>query len=223
MHPNTAFRRAPQQAALDLARRRGFGILSINGPDGPLLAHVPFLLDAGGGTLDLHLVRSNPVLRALPAPAVLAVSGPDGYVSPDWYGIADQVPTWNYVAVHLRGHLDALPQTAMRDMLDRQSASFERRLAGKPPWMPAKMTPDVLDRMLRQIVPCRLAVTAIDSTYKLGQNKPDAVRARAAAAIADGFGQDLDDLARLMREPPSDTPPSGTPHPHPQPKSEPSA
>ena len=28
--------------------------------------------------------------------------GPDHYISPDWYRAADQVPTWNDVAVHLR-------------------------------------------------------------------------------------------------------------------------
>jgi len=54
-----------------------------------------------------HLVRSNPIaqcLRAGERKAVLAVSGPDAYVSPDWYArMPDQVPTWNYVAVHLRG------------------------------------------------------------------------------------------------------------------------
>ena len=33
----------------------------------------------------------------------LIVEGPEGYISPDWYGVADQVPTWNYVAVHLVG------------------------------------------------------------------------------------------------------------------------
>jgi transcriptional regulator len=34
----------------------------------------------------------------------IIVSGPDGYVSPDWYEMKDQVPTWNYVTVHLKGN-----------------------------------------------------------------------------------------------------------------------
>nr|WP_306455455.1 FMN-binding negative transcriptional regulator [Jannaschia rubra] len=68
----------------------------------------------------------------------------------------DQLPTWNYVAVHLRGTLTCLPDTAMRDMLDRQSADMEKRLCPKTPWTPAKTTPEVRDRMMRRILPFRL-------------------------------------------------------------------
>lgn len=74
----------------------------------PFLSHVPFLLSGDGSEARLHLVRSTPITRALltaPRAARIAVSGPDGYISPDWYGLADQVPTWNYVAVHLTARL----------------------------------------------------------------------------------------------------------------------
>ena len=94
MHPNPAFRQTPAERSLTFARARGFGILTVNGAAGPLLAHVPFLISADGTWADLHLARSNAVARSdLPAPAVIAVSGPDAYISPDWYGLDDQVPT----------------------------------------------------------------------------------------------------------------------------------
>jgi transcriptional regulator len=201
MHPNPAFRQTPEARNAGFARDRAFGILALNGPDGPLLAHVPFLLSDDAATADLHLVRSNPAARALstPQPAVIAVSGPDSYVSPDWYGVADQVPTWNYVAVHLRGTLALLPEDDMRDMLDRQSAHFETQLRPKTPWTADKMPPDLLERMMRQIVPARMTVTAIDGTWKLNQNKPDAVRIRAAGQVAGShLGTDTALLAALM-------------------------
>lgn len=197
MHPNPAFRRTETQVALAHARSRGFGTLAINAEGGPRLAHVPFLLSDDGAQVDIHIVRSNPILRDLPAEAVLAVVGPEGYVSPDWYGLPDQVPTWNYVAVHLRGPLRRLDQDEMRDMLDRQSAHFEAALAPKPPWTTGKMTPEVLDRMMRQIAPCRLEVATVESTFKLNQNKPDAARLSAADHVADPA------LAALMRDPPA--------------------
>ena len=206
MHPNPIFRQAKSQQNLGFARDRAFGILSVNGPDGPLLAHIPFLLNATGSHADLHLVRSNPIIRALadPQKAVIAISGPDGYISPDWYGIADQVPTWNYIAVHLRGTLELLPEAEMRDMLDRQSAHFEDQLKPKTPWKTAKMTPDVRDRMMRQILPCRMVITAVDGTWKLGQNKPDGVRERAAGQVQTGhIGADTALLAALMLAPPT--------------------
>ena len=95
MHPNPAFRKESDTRNLTFARARGFGLLGVNDDAGPLLSHVPFLLNDDGSTADLHLVRSNPIARREDGPAVLAVTGPDGYVSPDWYGVEDQVPTWN--------------------------------------------------------------------------------------------------------------------------------
>ncbi len=205
MHPNPIYRTAEHAQNAGFARDRGFGTLAINGENGPLLAHIPFLLNDEATSLDLHLVRSNSIARALttPQPAVIAVSGPDSYISPDWYGVTDQVPTWNYIAVHLRGKLELLPQDTMRDMLDRQSGHFEALLDPKPRWKTAKMTPEVLDRMMRQIVPCRMTVTAIDGTWKMNQNKPDDVRLRAADHVAAyGQGSEVALLAGLMRTPP---------------------
>ena len=206
MHPNPAFRKASPEANLEFARRRGFGILSINGAAGPLAAHVPFLLAADGGSLDLHLARSNPIARAdLPAAALLAVSGPDSYVSPDWYGLEDQVPTWNYVAVHLRGRLEPLPPEVLRSHADALSARFEGELLPKTPWTSAKMSDGAMERMMRMILPFRLTIESIDGTWKLNQNKPEAARQGAAAGIASVAGPSPgEELAALMRALPSD-------------------
>ena len=202
MHPNPIYHTADAQRNLGFARERGFGVVATNGEDGPLLAHVPFLLNDAGDMAELHLVRSNPIARALKEPMTvkIAVSGPDTYISPDWYGVPDQVPTWNYVAVHLTGVLELRPQDELRNLLDRQSAFYEDRLLPKPPWKTAKMTGDVLEKMMRQIVPCRMRITGVDGTWKLNQNKPDAVRLSAADHVAGyGFGTETAVIAALMR------------------------
>lgn len=202
MHPNPIFRQTSAQAALDIARDRAFGMLCVSADPVPLLAHVPFLLSEDGGSADLHLVRSNPICRS-PGPARLAITGPDGYVSPDWYGIDDQVPTWNYVAVHLTGRLEALDPAGLPEMLARQSAFFEARLAPKPAWSMDKIRDGTLRRFLRMILPFRLHVEDVQSTVKLGQNKDDAVRLGAADRMGDGFGSEIAALAALMRDPPA--------------------
>lgn len=191
MHPNPAFRQSPREQNLAFARARGFGILSVNGPEGPLAAHVPFLLNDDASFAELHLARSNPIARAgLPAPALLAVSGPDAYISPDWYGpheqVPDQVPTWNYVAVHLRGTLEPLPEEALRPHVDALSAEHESRIADKRPWTSAKMTEGAMPRMMRIILPFRFHVLAVEGTWKLNQNKAAEIRGRAAEALARG-------------------------------------
>ena len=203
MHPNPAFRQTDLAQNITFAKDRGFGILTVNGELGPLASHIPFRLADDGQSAELHLVRSNPILRLLdqPQPALIAVSGPDGYISPDWYGVVDQVPTWNYVAVHLRGQLEVLPHAEMRAHLDLLSEQFETRLAPKTPWRTDKMTPEVLDRMMRAIMPCRLMIADVQGTWKLNQNKEPEARLAAARQIAQGqIGQDTNLLAALMQE-----------------------
>ena len=202
MHPNPIYRQTSRARNIAFARARAFGMLALNGDEAPLVSHVPFELSADGTVARLHLVSSTTIARMLTAsrPGMIAVQGPDGYISPDWYGLPDQVPTWNYVAVHLRGRLEPLDHGEMRAMLDRQSAGYETRLAPKTPWKTDKMTPEVLDRMMRQILPFRLTVERVDGTWKLGQNKPAAARRAAAAQISGGVGHELDRLGRLMDE-----------------------
>ncbi|MFY0308495.1 FMN-binding negative transcriptional regulator [Leisingera sp. D0M16] len=205
MHPNPVFHDADTAQNLGFARERAFGVLAVSTEGAPLISHVPFLISEDGIWADLHLVRSNPIVRALKEvrQAKLAVTGPDGYVSPDWYGVPDQVPTWNYVAVHLTGELELRPDAELRGLLDRQAAFYEARLAPKPPWTTGKMDAEALARMMRMIVPARMRITGVDGTWKLSQNKPEAARDAAAEMIAGGIGAELEELAALMRRVPA--------------------
>lgn len=209
MHPNPTFRNAETAESLAFARERSFGTLAMNADPAPLLAHVPFLLNEHADQADLHLVRSNPIARALrdgPSTVKLSVTGADSYISPDWYLIDDQVPTWNYIAVHFVGHLELQPVETLRDVLDRQTALFEQRLLPKPPWAAKKMTPEILDKMMRAIVPVRLHIEDMQSTWKLGQNKTDDARVAAAHEVAKhGIGSETQTLAAWMQKPPSNS------------------
>ncbi len=207
MHPNPAFRQTPAERNLAFAREQGFGVLIVSVAAGPLAAHVPFLLSPNGAFAECHLARSNPIARlTLPSSALMIVAGPDAYISPDWYGtpgqIPDQVPTWNYIAVHLRGRLEALPEAALEPHLDALSAEHEGRLSPKRPWTKAKMSPPAMPRMMRAILPFRLTIETVEGTWKLSQNKPAEVRIRVGEVLSrqpGGGGNAL--LGKLMSQP----------------------
>ncbi|MEL6678737.1 MAG: FMN-binding negative transcriptional regulator [Pseudomonadota bacterium] len=200
MHSNPAFRKADRAQNIAFAAERGFGMLTVGGAEGPLASHVPFLLR--GDLVEMHLTRSNPILRCGGASALMAVVGPDGYVSPDWYGAPEQVPTWNYVAVHLRGRLEVLDPAALRPHLERLSARFEGAL-DKCPWTMAKMTEEGVARMMRMIVPVALHVEDVQGTWKLNQNKDDGARLGASKAMPGSVGSEPGALAALMAKPPA--------------------
>jgi transcriptional regulator len=120
------------------------------------------------------------------------------------------VPTWNYIAVHLRGRLEPVPGDALHGHLDRLSADFETRLAPKRPWTSAKMGPGVMDRMMRGILPFRLVIEDVQGTWKLGQNKtPDQQAGAAQGIMLAGIGQESGLIADAMaaqaagRQPPA--------------------
>jgi transcriptional regulator len=197
MHSNPAFHDHSDAENLAFAAQRGFGTLMVNGADGPLASHVPFLIE--GAQITLHLTRSNPICRAgIDQPALLAVTGPDGYISPDWYGADDQVPTWNYVAVHIRGVLSPLPPESLHEHLVTLSARFESDLAPKKPWTIDKMSDGVMDRMMRMILPYRMTIASVDGTWKLNQNKPESQRMGAADALEQHGAAALATLMRAI-------------------------
>jgi transcriptional regulator len=173
MYVPPAFKAGPE-AACELLHERGFGTLVAFDGTRPVAAHVPFLFvpSAPHGRVELHVARANPIHEVIARnPGILlACTGPDAYVSPDWYASANQVPTWNYVAAQVTGAAHLMAKDELLAHVDRLSAHFEERLPKKP-WTTAKMDPQRLDAMLNAIVGIVVKVETIDASWKLGQHK----------------------------------------------------
>jgi transcriptional regulator len=184
MHPDPGFRWEDRDAMRDFVAEIGFGALFAATPDGPRVAHVPaiFLDD---DRIGFHIARGNGIARHLEGmTALFVVQGPDAYVSPDWYAMEDQVPTWNYLSVELEGRVAKMDRDGLLDQLDRLSAAREARLAPKPAWTRDKMKPGTVDKMVSAITGYTMEITAWRGTRKLGQNKPDAARLASMAAVS---------------------------------------
>jgi transcriptional regulator len=184
MHPDPAFRWEDRVAMRALVSELSLGALFCATPDGPRVAHVPVVWN-DDDTLAFHVSRGNGIARHLDgATGLFVVQGPDGYISPDWYGLGhDQVPTWNYVAVELEGRITRTGHDALVEQVDRVTAEHEQRLTSKAPWTHDKMDPARFDAMTRGIIGFTLTVQAWRGTLKLGQNKPEAARLAAADGV----------------------------------------
>ena len=78
---------------------------------------------------------------------------------------------------------------------------METLLLPKNPWTIDKMTPDVFDKMCRQIVPVAMEITDIQGTWKLSQNKPEDVREGAIKGLSESnVGSEIDHIRRLMEQ-----------------------
>ena len=196
MHPNRKFHVEDRAAMAALVRDQGFGLIVAQTEAGLRAVHVPVLLD--GDRLRFHVSRGNLVHAALAAGggALFVATGAHAYVSPDWYGLDDRVPTWNYLAVELEGPVRALVRDELIRFLDEVSHHHEARLAPKPAWTRAKMSEGRFEGLLKAIAGFELQVSAWRGTAKLDQDKPAEVRARLADALAQAGETEMAALIR---------------------------
>jgi transcriptional regulator len=185
MHPNRKFHMHDRAEMASLVRAAGFGMVMAQTAQGLRCVHAPLLLD--GDRLRFHVARGNAVHAALVAgqEALAVVNGPHAYVSPDWYGLDDRVPTWSYVAVEMEGPVHALAEAGLVRLLDDMSLEHEARLAPKPAWTRDKMSAGRFEGLLKAITGFELRIEAWRGTSKIDQDKPAEVRVRVGAAMAE--------------------------------------
>lgn len=197
MHPNPVFRSEDRALLETLIDEVGFGTVFATVPDGPRVAHTP-IVSTGDGAMHFHLSRANALTGHLDGmTALIAINGPDAYVSPRWYGEPGAVPTWNYVALELEGRVRRMSEDGLADLLEALGAQHEARIAGGgEPWTPASVPKANWDKLIRGIVGFEMEVLAWRPTLKLSQNKSAEDRERVAAGLeANGAIA----LAQLMR------------------------
>ena len=192
MHPDSRFKVEDPETLLAFVAAHPFVTIAAAVRGRPFVAQSPVVIRELGGirgagevALDFHLSRGN-VLAAHVVQgfrAVVLATGPDAYVSPDWYVGEDQVPTWNYLSVEIEGSVAPLNDDELVALLDDLSAQEEARLAPKTPWTRGKMTPGRFEALTRGIIGARLVVDRLEGTFKLSQNKGEADRAGVVAAL----------------------------------------
>ena len=188
MYVHPAFKVHPA-TSLAFAAARGFGLVIACDGGRPVASHLPFRLVEQDGKvpkLEFHVARANPMAAIAEKGGtwMVAVQGPDTYVSPDWYATPEQVPTWLYEAVHLSGPVRVIPGGHTRGHTERLSATFEQWLAPKPEWKLDKVPERRRDMLLSAIVAVEMTIESIEGNSKLNQHKSDADHVAIANALA---------------------------------------
>ena len=167
-----------------------------------LVNHIPFLLDPARGehgTLVGHVARANPVWQALAegAGSVAVFTGPQAYVSPNWYpskhAHGKAVPTWNYAIVHAHGVPLAFEDPVrVLDVVRRLTQTHEAGQAR--PWQVADAPADYIANLLKVIVGIEIPVQRWVGKWKVSQNRPSADQQGVAAGLN---GQGSEAAARM--------------------------
>lgn len=188
-------------ALLAYMRAYSFAVLATSGSGGLTATHLPFVIEEEGGRITLlaHMAKANPQWRdfAAGAEALAIFMQPHAYVSPRLYDSRQNVPTWNYVAVHAYGRPVLIEERAAK--LELQQKLIRQHDAGYLAQM-AELPESYIDARLAAIVSFSVAVTRIDARYKLSQDKNPAERERIARELEAGGEGVAADMARLMRK-----------------------
>ena len=156
---------------LEFMRANSFAVV-VTGTGGTLHAsHLPVMVHDHGKdiVIDSHMAKNNAQWKEFFDDEVLVIfAGPHAYVSPRWYEDKERVPTWNYAAVHAYG----VPKVVSDSKAKYES---QRRLieAMDPKWLPQfdALRPQYVEQMLEGIVNFQIAVTRLETRWKLSQNR----------------------------------------------------
>jgi transcriptional regulator len=192
------------EALHDIIRAHPLGALVTLGPDGLDANHIPFELDLKRQVLTAHVARANPIWQQCGdgMDAMVIFRGQESYVSPNWYPSKHethrQVPTWNYVVVHVHGRLTVQDnERFVRGVVARLTRQHE---ASEPkPWKMGDSTPEYIDSMLQAIVGIELAITRMEGKAKLSQNREDRDRLEAAQMLAQKGATELAEAMRTAK------------------------
>jgi transcriptional regulator len=173
MYVNPHFAERELPVLHDMIEAVRFGVLVICA-EGPLAAHVPFVVhrDEGTlGTLIAHVSARDPLARHLDGEhqALAIFSAPRAYVSPRWCP-SGGLPTYNFLAVHAYGRPRQLEDPdVVLGHLSELVAVHEERFS--QPWSLAAVAEDYVDERLPHIAAFRFEIHALQGKRKLSQNR----------------------------------------------------
>ena len=120
-----------------------------------------------------HIAKANPQVDHIrqQARATAIFMDAHTYISSSWYDHVN-VPTWNYMAVHVHGVMEALDEAATLDSLHRLVAQYEDQ--DQKHFHISQMTEQDVKAHLRGLQGFRVLVEKIEASWKLSQNRDDA-------------------------------------------------
>jgi transcriptional regulator len=193
------FRVEDHATALAFMRANPFAILVSTTHDGPFATHVPVVIRETGDHVIIrgHVAKANPHWRYLQdQPQCLMIfHGPHAYISPTNYAIRENVPTWNYGAVHLYGNARTYSSpedllSMLHDLIPTFEASYEQQ------W--ESLSEAYRARMLGHIVGFEIAVTKIEAKMKLSQNRTREEQQHVIDSLSRSSDTAISGTARLM-------------------------
>lgn len=184
---------------LEVIQKYGFATVITSSSSGPFISHIPLVLE-NKQTLLGHCARANPHWRHFAEGQIVTTifNGPHAYISPAWYEPqVDNVPTWNYVAVHVRAKATIIEdQAEIYRAMVKLVNYFETKY--KTNWSLPLAEDKELESLYKAIVVFRLDIQDIQAKFKLSQKQPSRDRENVITQLPSSQGSEGASLAEYM-------------------------
>ncbi len=172
MYTPKLYREEDRSEILDFLKKNNFPALVTHDGERLVATHLPVEVvetENDGLTIYSHMSRANPQWKSFgEQEAMFIFQGAHTYISPTWYNHVN-VPTWNYMMVHVYGTLqimtDAELYSTLSRLVERHEAASAYRLESLPQ--------DFVEKEMKGTVGFSMQVTRMDAGYKLSQNRND--------------------------------------------------
>jgi transcriptional regulator len=159
-----------EQKLIAFMQAHNFALLVSCDNKTPVATHLPFIIEKREEKIFLisHMARANPQWQTFNENLLVIFQGPHAYISPSHYEKQQNVPTWNYIAVHAYGKPKLIENSKdVFDLMERTINNFEKDFFAQ--WK--NLSPEYVNGMLKAIVAFEIEVKKLDGKFKLSQNK----------------------------------------------------
>ncbi len=163
----------------------------------PIATHLPFFVEREGEQIILrsHMARANEQRFDLDQEMLVIFSGPHAYISPKHYEKREEVPTWNYIAVHAYGRCSILQEEneverALTQLITEHDEDYVAQ------WQ--SLSKDFRSALQKGIVAFEIRVNEIQAKHKLSQNKSAVEQRRIIESLEKQSDTNARDIATAM-------------------------
>lgn len=165
----------------------------------PVATHLPFLVKQFDDKVILasHFAKANPQAKEVAnGTAMVIFTEPHAYISPKNYEKEQNVPTWNYLAVHAYGKCTLLESeeqktTLLEETINTYEASYLQQ------WN--NLSNIYKTNMMKGIVAFEMVVDDLQAKSKLSQNRSEKERENIITDLSQSDNTAIKETAEYMQ------------------------
>lgn len=184
---------------LDFIRQNGFAQLISTIDTIPFATHLPVMLKSTDDQhfLHGHMARGNPQWKSLAGQRALMIfNGPHTYISSSWYDHVN-VPTWNYIAVHVYGTIRIIDgdelYTSLKILTDHYESSQSNPVT-------VEGMGEYVRMQMKGIVGFEMKVEKLEGKWKMSQNRDEKNHAAIIHQLEQINDANAKEVAAVMKE-----------------------